>query len=76
MKTRALMAAFGAASAALAAGVMWTASPASAGTPYCDSLGNPQQAHECNCGFDFAPASPEFQDCMRGTAAAPAAPRP
>lgn len=73
MKARVLTATACAALAVLAAGVV-SASPASAGTPYCDSLANPQQTHECNCGFDFAPGSPEFQDCMRGSAAAPARP--
>ena len=74
MKTRVLMATVGA-SAALAAGVMWNAPSASAGTPFCDSLPNAQQAHECNCGFDFAPNSPEFDGCLHGNAAAPA-PKP
>ncbi|WP_407686534.1 hypothetical protein [Mycobacterium sp. HUMS_1102779] len=69
MKTRALMSAVGAAAAALAAGVMWTAPPASAGTPYCDGLGTPQEVRECNCGFDFDPGSQELHDCLYGTAA-------
>ena len=69
MKTRVLMATVGAAAAALAAGVIWTAPSASADTPYCDTLGNPQQVHECNCGFDFAADSQEFHDCMYGNAA-------
>ena len=73
MKTRVLMATVGAAAAALAAGVMWTAPSASAGTPYCDGL-PPRDAHECNCGFDFAPGSQELHDCVYGNAAAPAAP--
>jgi hypothetical protein len=73
MKTRILTATAG---AVLAAGVMWSAPSASANTPYCDSLPKPQQAHECNCGFDFAPGSPEFDGCMKGNAAAPAAPKP
>jgi hypothetical protein len=38
MKTRVLMATVGAAAAALAASVMWTAPSASADTPYCDAL--------------------------------------
>jgi hypothetical protein len=38
MKTRVLMATVGTVTAALAAGVMWIAPSASAGTPYCDSL--------------------------------------
>jgi hypothetical protein len=75
MKTRVLMAAVGAASAALAAGVMWTAPSASAGTPYCDSL-PPTQAHDCNCGFDFAPGSQEFHDCMSGKPVAPGPAQP
>lgn len=58
------------ATAALAAAVMWTAPAASANTPYCDSLA-PRDAHECNCGFDFAPGSPELHACMYGNAAAP-----
>ena len=70
MKTRALMATVGAASAALAAGVMWTAPSASASTPYCDSL-PPKQAKDCNCGFDFVPGSQEFHDCLYGNPAAP-----
>ena len=75
MKTRVFMATVGAASAALAAGVMWIAPSASAGTPYCDSL-PPKQVHECNCGFDFAPDSQEFHDCVYGAAPAPAPPKP
>jgi hypothetical protein len=70
MKTRVLMATVGAAAAALAAGVMWTGPSASANTPYCDGL-PPRDAHECNCGFDFAPGSQELHDCMYGNAAAP-----
>ena len=65
MKTRVLMA-----TAALAGVVMWTAPSASATTPYCDSLG-PRDARECNCGFDFAPGTPELHDCMYGNPAAP-----
>lgn len=68
MKTRAVMAAVGTASAALAAAVMWTAPSASAETPYCSGLGNPQQVHECNCGFDFAPGTQELHDCLAGNA--------
>ena len=79
MKTRVLMATVGAAAAALAAGVMWTAPSASAGTDYCDAL-PPKDAHECNCGFDFAPGSQELHDCLSGNAAVvpapPAAPSP
>ena len=63
------------ATAALAAAVMWTAPSASASTPYCDGLA-PKDAHECNCGFDFAPGSQELHDCLYGNAAAPAAPGP
>ena len=70
MKTRVLMATVGAAAAALAAGVMWTAPPAFADTPFCDSL-PPRDAHECNCGFDLAPGSQELHDCLYGNAAAP-----
>lgn len=76
MKTRVLMATVSAASAALAAGVMWTAPSASAGTPFCDSLATPQQAHECNCGFDFAPGSPEYNGCLYGNAGSSAPPKP
>ena len=64
MKTRVLVGA----AAALAAGVMWTAPSASADTPYCDSL-PPRDAHECNCGFNFAVGSQEFHDCLYGNAA-------
>jgi hypothetical protein len=76
MKTRVLKAAVGAAVAALTAGVMWTAPSASAGTDYCNTLGKPQQVHECNCGFDFAPGSQELQDCMAGKPVAPPPPPP
>jgi hypothetical protein len=69
MKTRVLIATVGTATAALAAGVMWTAPSASADTPYCDGLRNPQQVHECNCGFDFAPGTQELHDCLYGSAA-------
>jgi hypothetical protein len=65
MKTRVLVT-----SAALAAAVMWTAPAASATTPYCDSL-PPRDAHECNCGFDFAPGTPDFHACIYGNAVAP-----
>lgn len=65
MKTRVLMAA-----TTLAAAVLWTAPAASAGSPYCDGLA-PRDAHECNCGFDFAPGTPELHDCVYGTGAAP-----
>lgn len=72
MKTRISMAAVGAAAAALAAGIVWTAPPASADTPYCDGLGTPREVHECNCGFDFDPGSQELHDCLYG----PAVPTP
>ena len=68
MKTRVLMA-----TAALAAAVMWTAPSASASSPYCDAL-PPKDAHDCNCGFDFAPGSQELHDCMYGNAAVVPAP--
>jgi hypothetical protein len=71
MKTRVLMATVGTAAAALAAGFMWTAPSASAGTDFCNGLANPQQIRECNCGFDFAPGSQELRDCMAGNAVAP-----
>lgn len=67
MKSRASMATVGAAAAALAAGVMWTAPSASAGTPYCDGLSTPREVHECNCGFDLEPGSPELHECLYGT---------
>jgi hypothetical protein len=69
MKARVLMA-----TAVLAAAVIGTAPSASANTPYCDSLA-PKDARECNCGFDFAPGSPELHDCLYGNAVAPA-PKP
>jgi hypothetical protein len=72
MKTKVLMATVGAATAAMAAGLVWTAPSASATTPYCDSL-PPKQAHDCNCGFDFTPGSQEFHDCLYGP---PPAPKP
>jgi len=75
MKTRVLVATIGTVTAALAAGVMWTTPSASAGTPYCDSL-PPRQAHDCNCGFDFAPGSQEYHDCLYGTAPAPGPAQP
>jgi len=58
----------------LAAALMWTAPSASATTAYCDSLA-PKDARECNCGFDFAPGSPELHDCLYGNAVAPS-PKP
>jgi len=69
MKARVLMA-----TAVLAAAVLGAAPSASANTPYCDSLA-PKDARECNCGFDFAPGSPELHDCLYGNAVAPA-PKP
>ena len=75
MKTRVLMATVGAAAGALAAGVMLTAPSASAGSDYCNAL-PPKDAHECNCGFDFAPGSQEFHDCMSGNAVAPGPAQP
>jgi hypothetical protein len=71
MKTRVLMATVGGAAAALAAGVMWTAPSASAGSDFCDSLANPAQIHDCNCGADNVPGTPEYQQCLHGTAATP-----
>ena len=75
MKTRVLMATVGGAAAALAAGVMWTAPSASADTDYCNAL-SPRDAHECNCGFDFAPGSQELQQCLSGNAVAPGPAQP
>jgi hypothetical protein len=76
MKARRLTAAVSAVAAAVAAGVMWTAPLASAGTPFCDSLGKPDQIRECNCGFDFVPSSQDYRDCLAGRAVAPAPPQP
>jgi hypothetical protein len=73
IKPRAVRAAVGAAAAALAAGVLWSAPTASAGTPFCDSL-PPRDARECNCGFDFAPGSQELHDCLYGNTPAPQRP--
>jgi hypothetical protein len=70
MMARVLMAMVGGAAAAVTAGVMWTAPSASA-SDFCDSLGNPAQIHDCNCGSDNAPGSPEYQQCLHGAAAAP-----
>jgi hypothetical protein len=75
MKPRVLMSTVGAAAAALAAGVILTAPSASAGTPYCDAL-PPKDARDCNCGFDNAPGTAEFEQCVHGIAAAPGAPAP
>lgn len=74
MKTRVLMAAVGGAAAALVAGFTWTAPSASAGSDFCNSLGNPAQVRDCNCGSDNVPGSPEYQQCLHGNAAAPAPP--
>ncbi len=74
MKTRLLMATFGAA-AALAAGALGAAPSASADSDFCNSL-PPKDAHDCNCGFNFAPGSPEFQQCMSGKAPAPGPAQP
>jgi hypothetical protein len=70
MKTRVLMATVGGAAAALAAGVMWTAPLASAGSDFCNSL-PPAQVHDCSCGADNVPGTPEYQQCLHGNAAAP-----
>jgi hypothetical protein len=67
-----LMATVGAAAAALAAGVMWTAPSASDDTDYCNALA-PKDARERNCGFDNAPGSQELHDCLYGNAPAPGA---
>src|SRR5271157_6083291 len=71
MKTRVLMATVGGAAAALAAGVMWTAPSASAGSDFCNSLPTPAQVHDCNCGYDNVPGTQEYQQCLHGNAAAP-----
>ena len=60
----------GGAAAALTVAVMWTAPLASA-TDFCDSLGNPAQIHDCNCGAANHPGTPEYQECLHGTAAVP-----
>lgn len=70
MKARMMRATVGGAAAALAAGVMWTAPTASA-SDFCDSLGVPAQVHDCNCGADNVPGSPEYQQCLHGAAAVP-----
>jgi hypothetical protein len=71
MKTRVLMATVGGAAAALAAGVMWTAPSASAGSDFCNSLPTPAQVHDCSCGADNVPGTQEYQQCLHGNAAAP-----
>src|ERR1700728_782663 len=68
MKTRVLMATVGGAAAALTAGVMWTAPAASAGSDFCNSL-PPSQVHDCSCGADNVPGTPEYQQCLHGAAA-------
>jgi hypothetical protein len=70
MMARVLMATVGGVAAALTAGVMWAAPSASA-SPFCDSLGNPAQVRDCNCGADNVPGTPEYQQCLHGTAAGP-----
>jgi hypothetical protein len=70
MKARVLIPALGGAAAALSAGVVWIAPSASA-SDFCDSLGNPSQIHDCNCGVDNEPGSPEYQQCLHGAAAVP-----
>ena len=74
MTTRVLMVTVGAAAAALAAGVMWTAPSASAGSDFCNSLPTPAQVHDCSCGADNVPGSQEFQQCLYGNPAAPGNP--
>ncbi|ORW51709.1 hypothetical protein AWB90_04150 [Mycobacterium paraense] len=75
MKAKVSMATFGAAAATLAAAVVWTAPSASAGTDYCNAL-PPKDARDCNCGFDFAPGSPELQQCLSGNSPAPGPAQP
>jgi len=70
MKTRILRATVGGAAAALAAGVMWTAPSASAGSDFCNSL-PPSQVHDCSCGADNVPGTDEYQQCLHPNAAAP-----
>jgi hypothetical protein len=70
MKTRVLKATVGGAAAALAAGVMWTAPSASAGSDFCNSL-PPAQIHDCSCGADNVPGTDEYQQCLHPNAAAP-----
>jgi hypothetical protein len=70
MKTRVWMATVGGAAAALAAGVMWIAPSASAGSDFCNSL-PPAQVHDCSCGADNVPGTPEYQQCLHPNAAAP-----
>ena len=70
MKTKVLKATIGGAVAAVAAGVMWTA-PSATASDFCDSLGNPAQIHDCNCGAENVPGTPEYQACLHGAAATP-----
>jgi len=71
MKAKILRAAVGGAAAALAAGVMWVAPSASAGSDFCNSL-PPAQVHDCSCGADNVPGTDEYQQCLHPNAAAPA----
>jgi hypothetical protein len=68
MMTRLVTATIYGATAAAAAAVLWTAPPASA-SDFCDSLGNPAQVHDCNCGAENVPGTPEYQACLHGVAA-------
>jgi hypothetical protein len=68
MKTRVLRATLGAVTAALAAGVVWTAPSASADGTFCDTL-PPKDVHDCSCGLNFEPGSQEYHDCLYGNAA-------
>jgi hypothetical protein len=69
MTSRVLRTTVGCAAAALAAGVLWTAPSASA-SDFCNSL-PPSQARDCNCGADNVPGTPDYQQCVHGTAATP-----
>ena len=70
MKATILRATIGGAAAALAAGVMWTAPSASAGSDFCNSL-PPAQVHDCSCGADNVPGTDEYQQCLHPDAAVP-----
>lgn len=70
MKARVLITTVGGLAAALTAGVVWAA-PSAPASDFCDSLGNPAQVHDCNCGADNVPGSQEYQQCLHGTAALP-----
>ncbi|WIM86049.1 hypothetical protein PT015_14055 [Candidatus Mycobacterium wuenschmannii] len=61
MKTRVLLSA-----AALAAGAFVFTAPSASASDFCDSLGNPAQIHDCNCGSDNHPGTPEYQQCLHG----------